>query len=94
MKQLAQNALDVQSASNLSGIIHSFSSDISDLRSLLTQAAKSQEEAPGTDDINSHPVCVLYSAQISFLTKTSPVGCEDVELYRKAYEWAKKQVEN
>lgn len=88
LKELTQNALDVQSAINLSGVIHSFSRDITALRELM--------EVDGgivsTTMINQHPICILYSTQIAFLTGTSGVGCENTELYRKAYEWAQEVV--
>jgi hypothetical protein len=52
LKQLAQEALDVQDASNLSGIVHSFSRAISRLRELMPTAS--------TRDINRHPICLLW----------------------------------
>jgi hypothetical protein len=81
MKQLAQRALDVQSACNLSGIIHAFSSDVTDLRALLKEQAS-------TESVNKHPMCVLYSTQIAYLTGTSGVGCENAKAYSDAYAWA------
>lgn len=86
-KQLAERALAVQSACNLSGIVISFADDIRDVRSLLDQEGKGN-----TDMVNKHPVAVLYSTQIAFLTGTSHIGCDDIELYGKATEWANQQV--
>jgi hypothetical protein len=60
MKELAQEALDVQNACNLSGVVHGFSRAISRLRELLPNA--------GTDEINSHPICVAWADKIASLT--------------------------
>jgi hypothetical protein len=87
MKDLAQEALDVQNASNVSGIIHSFSRAITELRSLL------QEELGNdfsTTKLNTHPIVVLYSDKIASLT-TSGVGC-DMAFYN-AYKFATDLVE-
>ena len=46
LKELAQEALDVQDACNLSGVVHGWSRSISELRANLGGA--------GTDDINNH----------------------------------------
>lgn len=63
MKELCQEALDVQDASNLSGVVHSFSRAISDLRAHLEK-----ESNFSTSRLNQHPVCVLYSSKIASLT--------------------------
>ncbi len=71
MKQLYKNALNVQDACNLSGIVHSFSRDLSRLREL--------NPGMGTDEINRHAICVLYSNKIASLT-----GDNFYEAYREA----------
>lgn len=48
LRDLAREALDVQDASNLSGVVHGWSRSISELRALLPAA--------GTADINCHPI--------------------------------------
>jgi uncharacterized protein YqkB len=73
MKQLYKNAIDVQDACNLSGIVHSFSRDISRLREL--------NPGMGTDEINSHAICVLYSDKIRSL-----VGDDFSKAYNEAME--------
>ena len=78
MLDLARNAIDVQSACNLSGVVHSFSRDISRLRALLEG-----ERGFGTDMINKHPVCILYASKISDLTWAN-YSSE----YSVAYRWA------
>lgn len=80
---LVRNAIWTQDASNLSGVVHSFSQDITRLRTLL-------EERLGVDKItttmiNRHPICVLYSDKISQLSG-STVGLR----FSRAYNWCKE----
>lgn len=70
IKELAQDALDVQSACNLSGVIHAFSRTITKLRELLPGV--------GTDAINTHPICILWSDKIAALTGTQTIGHDNV----------------
>jgi hypothetical protein len=65
-----QDALDVQSACNLSGVVHSFSRVISKLREEVNKLGPECEPSSpkGTDWVNSHPICRLYAEQIAFLT--------------------------
>lgn len=86
LKELAQSALDVQSACNLSGVVHSFSRDITDLREHLT---KEMGDNFSTTALNEHPICFLYSVQIAHLTKTN-VMSDDFDAYSKAYDWCVK----
>ena len=57
-----EDALMVQSACNLSGVVHSFSEILSRL------VKEAQEQGKGTDWVNTHPICVLFAEQISHLT--------------------------
>ena len=57
--QLIIEAYQVQDACNLSGVVHSFSRAISDLR----EACPNQ----GTEFYNQHPVSILYASKISSL---------------------------
>lgn len=82
-KELAQRALDIQNACNLSGIVLAFADDIKDVRALLNRDGKGD-----TTNINKHPVAILYSTQIAYLTGTSGIGCENIKLYNEAFEWA------
>ena len=68
-----QDALTVQSACNLSGVVHSFSEILSRL------VKEAQEKGEGTDWVNQHPICVLFAEQIQHLAR----GKTD---YFKAYE--------
>lgn len=82
MKELAQEALNVQDACNLSGVVISFARVVKDLRELLPNA--------GTDALNTHPICVLWSDKIAHLTGTQNLGNDRVDL---AYRWAYKEIE-
>ena len=57
-----EDALMVQSACNLSGVVHSFGEILSRL------VKEAQKQGKGTDWINTHPICVLFAEQISHLT--------------------------
>lgn len=65
MADLAREALAVQDACNLSGVAHGFSRSISRLRALLRE-----EGVEGTDYVNGHPLCLLWSDKIAQLTGT------------------------
>jgi hypothetical protein len=84
INQLAQVAIDVQDACNLTGVIYSFSECMSDLR-LLARA----EGWEGTDKLNRHPIAVLFSSKIASLTYSE--SCVE---FGKAYDWAKDQTAN
>jgi hypothetical protein len=60
MKELAKLAIDVQDACNLSGVVHSFSTVISELRN--------DHNIQSTNDLNTHPICVLFADKINQLT--------------------------
>lgn len=80
MQELCKEVLDVQNASNLSGVVHAFSRAMTDLRTLL-------ENEPGfnTETINQHPVSILYSDKITSLTHS------DTAAFSKAYEFCCKE---
>lgn len=63
LKELAQESLDIQNASNLSGIVHSFSRAITELR----------EVASGSYS-NVHPINLLWADKIAHLTGTQDIG--------------------
>ena len=71
VKQLMQEALDVQNACNLSGVVHSFARAITDLR---------ENGITDTDSIRSHPVCVMYSSKIASMTHS-----DDPVMFSNAY---------
>jgi len=77
LKELAQEALDVQNACNLSGVVHGWSRSISQLRLLLPNA--------GTDEINNHPINVLWCDKCASLCGIQSFAHDNV---MKAYEAA------
>ncbi len=89
MKEMAQEALNVQDACNLSGVVHSFSRTITDLRLLLEKELGTDFS---TDKLNRHPVCILFTSKIASLTGYEQGSCLDADYeygFTKAYNWAK-----
>ena len=83
LKELAREALAVQDACNLSGVVHGFSRAMTDLR------ANSPEL--GTDALNHHPIAVLWADKVAHLTGTQaqwPSGA-----VTDAYRWASATAE-
>lgn len=70
-----RDALDVQSACNLSGVVFSFEKA---MKALCALGFDTQER-------NEHAISVLFAEQIAHLSK-----CEQGDRYHKAYEEAKK----
>lgn len=77
-KELAQVGLDVQNACNLSGIVLAFANVVSEVRIRLESEGKG-----GTNNVNQHPVCVLFSDKIGSLTNS-----QTTRDTTKAYDWA------
>jgi hypothetical protein len=76
-KQMAQMALDVQSACNLSGVVRSFAE--------VTMALR--KAGIHTESCNQHPVSQLFAAHIIDLTR---MGIADHEAYHRAYTECKR----
>jgi len=79
-KELAAEALAVQDACNLSGVVISFGHIIREVRTRLEGEGKG-----GTDAVNAHPVCQLFADKVAHLTNTQTFGNDEVS---KAYKWA------
>lgn len=77
----AKDALFVQSASNLSGIIFTLH------KALLAVNARRHELEKGTDWVNKHPILYLFSVQIGHLTGSSIIADGD---YNKACDICEK----
>ena len=76
--RIYRDALQVQDACNLEGVLHGFSRHITDLRHL---------EKPGcTDEINQHAVCFMFSYKIAALNGHEPLSLS--ETYYKQAESA------
>lgn len=81
LAQLAREALDVQNACNLSGVVHSYARALSRLRSLLPEAS--------TRTINTHPISQLWADKCAHLTDTQLLGGDWVTgAYAAVYELA------
>lgn len=76
LQELAQEALDVQDACNLSGVVHSFSRCMTAL----------SEHGLDTPEKNRHPVAILFSNKIAQLT-----GSESAHAFASAYDWCNQQ---
>lgn len=83
MKELAQEALDVQNACNLSGVVHGMS------RVMTTLWEHAKEQKQGTDWVNTHPCAILWAHKICHLTKIEHIGMPNID---KAYDWAYEQI--
>lgn len=63
MRELAKEAIDIQSCFNLSSIVHSFSRCICRLRAIAKEEGWEDEQ-----EIRRHPISVLFSNRIGYLT--------------------------
>jgi hypothetical protein len=69
IRQAAEEALAVQDAVNLSGIVHSWSRRLSRLHEKSEAWAKM-----GTDERNKHPINMLWADKVASLTGTQALG--------------------
>lgn len=74
--ELYKDALSVQDACNLSGVVNGFSRALNDLR----------EHVSGTDALRNHPVAILWADKVAHLTGTQSFGSDVVShAYQAAY---------
>ena len=78
LQKAAQDALTVQDACNLSGVVHAFSRAMTAIR----------EDSEGTDEANHHPIAVLFADKIMSLTGR-PGTDKFAEAYHVCQELAK-----
>ena len=78
-----QNALDVQNASNLSGVIQEFSRDMQ----IICEEVR--QNGGGTNAVNHHPVCRMYAEQIAWLAGAG--SCANHRSYLRAHDACEKQ---
>ncbi len=64
LAQLAQDALDIQDASNLSGVVHSFSKACTDLREVMNNSP----EGFSQERLHTHPIILAWVSKIDSLT--------------------------
>ena len=72
--KIYQNALQVQNACNVLGIINSFYQDVQCIR----EDAQARGETLCTEDINKHPVVICYLAKIASLAGVTIAYDDDV----------------
>jgi hypothetical protein len=75
IEQLAQIAIDVQNACNLSGVVIAWSDAVTELRRLHPEL--------GTLGINGHPVNQMFAAKVIEMTG---MGVANSESYQEAYQ--------
>ena len=75
LADLAREAIQVQDACNLSGVVHGFARAMEDLCI----------HVPNTAERNRHAIAVLGSSKIASLT-----GSEDSSIFSRAYEACRK----
>ena len=68
LSKLAQEALDVQDACNLSGVVHAFARAMSALC----------DHDLGTQSRNTHPIAIVWADKVAHLTGTQSLGNEAV----------------
>jgi hypothetical protein len=85
LAELAKNAIDVQNAVNLSGVVISFARDISRLRVILNESLGKDFS---TDKLNQHPICVMYASKIDSLTVGYEGGPDS--RFTNAYDWCQE----
>jgi hypothetical protein len=78
LKELAQEAIRVQDACNLSGVVHGWHRAMEDLFSVL----RGPPHNLGTDGVNTHPINQLWASKCHDLAR---MGLSDCEAYGKAY---------
>lgn len=67
-QELAQQALDVQDACNLSGVVHSFS------QGMETLWAEARSRNQGTAWVNEHPIVTLFLDKLASLNRTQDLA--------------------
>lgn len=85
LNEAAKEAITVQDACNLSGVVHAFSRIMSEV--LWPEA---HQLGKGTDWVNQHPISVMFSSKIASLTG-SEVDSSFGEAYAKCSEMAEKE---
>jgi len=70
-----QNALDVQDACNLSGVVHSLSRDVTKIWKEV------RENGGSTEEVNTHPVVKLYLSKLCSLAGYSDSASEFLDAH-------------
>ena len=83
MSNIYHNALDILTASNLSGIVFQFARDMKEINEEV------RAQGGGTGAVNEHPVCRLYAEQIAWLSGAGSCSCH--RTYLRAYDECEKK---
>lgn len=78
---ICRNALQVQDAVNLTGVLHSFTQDAVNIRKVVTT---------GNDDAARHPAMFLYAVHVAHLTG---MGSANVGKYAEAHHYCTTKVQ-
>lgn len=81
--RLATEALQIQNACNLSGLVFGFSSAMQ----LLCELSHRDGNA-GTEFKNRHPITILWVSKLDSLS-----GASDFDAFSKAYDWCEAHKE-
>jgi hypothetical protein len=77
-----EDAISVQDACNLSGVVHSWSR----MMDKIWKESRAMEK--GTDFVNRHPINVMFADKVASLT-----GSNNFSRYSKAYEECQERIE-
>lgn len=81
--RLYQDAMDVQNACNLSGVVHAMSKAVTELWE------EARENSGGTDYVNQHPVVIAYISKLRALA-----GCDctskEIAAFEALEKWLKE----
>lgn len=78
--QLAREAINIQDASNLSGLVHGWGWAITQLREVMPLAS--------TETINRHPISKLWAYKLYSLACGEPLDSMQADqTFGAAYEW-------
>jgi hypothetical protein len=78
-----RTALEVQDASNLSGVVYQFARDMEVI------CEEVRQNGGGTNAINRHPVCRMYAEQIAWLSGAG--SCANHKSYLRAHDACERQ---
>lgn len=84
LKELAQEALDVQNACNLTGVVHGYSRAMTRLRELYPDES--------THFFNLHPISILWADKIAHLTETQGFDERVQQAYTEVYKFLKGKI--
>ncbi|MDY0315465.1 MAG: hypothetical protein RBR32_10350 [Bacteroidales bacterium] len=85
MMNIYKEALEVQDAVNLSGVVHTFNKVLDYIWD------EAREKELGTDYVNNHPVSILFADKINHLTKMQDWNPSRITgAYRQCIKLSKK----